>query len=114
MDWHQRCALLCTFHLLSPWRYLQVRHSRVLSSALLLTVNSTTSLLATGVVGIVYVLYQRPCISKLTPVSYRMFLATIPAVLWIDKLGRKPVLISGAFLMATYALCASSTALPFF
>jgi sugar porter (SP) family MFS transporter len=40
------------------------------------------SLLATGVVGIV------------------MFLATIPAVLWVDKLGRKPVLISGAFLMA--------------
>ncbi|KAI0775288.1 general substrate transporter [Trametes elegans] len=43
---------------------------------------STNSLLATGVVGIV------------------MFLATIPAVIWVDKLGRKPVLISGAFLMA--------------
>ncbi|KAG6820960.1 hypothetical protein H0H93_009196 [Arthromyces matolae] len=42
---------------------------------------NTTSLLATGVVGIV------------------MFLATIPAVLWVDQLGRKPVLISGAFLM---------------
>jgi len=40
------------------------------------------SLLATGVVGIV------------------MFLATIPAVIWIDQIGRKPVLISGAFLMA--------------
>jgi sugar porter (SP) family MFS transporter len=43
---------------------------------------NTTSLLATGVVGIV------------------MFLATIPAVIWVDKVGRKPVLISGAFLMA--------------
>ncbi|KAF9468048.1 general substrate transporter [Collybia nuda] len=40
------------------------------------------SLLATGVVGIA------------------MFLATIPAVLWVDQVGRKPVLISGAFLMA--------------
>ncbi|RDB25793.1 MFS glucose transporter mfs1 [Hypsizygus marmoreus] len=40
------------------------------------------SLLATGVVGVA------------------MFLATIPAVLWVDQLGRKPVLISGAFLMA--------------
>lgn len=43
---------------------------------------NTTNLLATGVVGIV------------------MFLATIPAVIWVDKVGRKPVLISGAFLMA--------------
>lgn len=45
--------------------------------------SNTTSLLATGVVGIV------------------MWLATIPAVLWIDKLGRKPVLIVGAIGMAT-------------
>ncbi|KAH7925500.1 general substrate transporter [Leucogyrophana mollusca] len=43
---------------------------------------NATSLLATGVVGIV------------------MFLATIPAVIWVDKVGRKPVLVSGAFLMA--------------
>ncbi|KNZ81887.1 Quinate permease [Termitomyces sp. J132] len=50
--------------------------------ALSLTGN-TISLLATGVVGIA------------------MFLATIPAVLWVDQLGRKPVLISGAFLMGT-------------
>ncbi|KAA8904310.1 hypothetical protein TRICI_005536 [Trichomonascus ciferrii] len=41
----------------------------------------TTSLLASGVVGVV------------------MFLATIPAVLWVDQVGRKPVLISGALLM---------------
>ncbi|KAF2999923.1 hypothetical protein E8E13_008964 [Curvularia kusanoi] len=39
---------------------------------------NTTSLLATGVVGIV------------------MFLATIPAVLYIDRVGRKPVLSIGA------------------
>ncbi|KAG7089541.1 hypothetical protein E1B28_011214 [Marasmius oreades] len=43
---------------------------------------TTISLLATGVVGIA------------------MFLATIPAVIWVDQLGRKPVLVSGAFLMA--------------
>ncbi|TFY82254.1 hypothetical protein EWM64_g1754 [Hericium alpestre] len=43
---------------------------------------STLSLLATGVVGIV------------------MFLMTIPAVIWVDKVGRKPVLVSGAFIMA--------------
>jgi len=42
---------------------------------------TTTSLLASGVVGIV------------------MFLGTIPAVLWVDQLGRKPVLISGALFM---------------
>ncbi|OCH94351.1 general substrate transporter [Obba rivulosa] len=45
-------------------------------------VGSKNSLLATGVVGIV------------------MFLATIPAVIWVDKVGRKPVLVSGAFIMA--------------
>ena len=42
------------------------------------TSSNTTSLLATGVVGIA------------------MFLATIPAVLFIDQLGRKPVLIAGS------------------
>jgi sugar porter (SP) family MFS transporter len=45
-------------------------------------VGNANSLLATGVVGIA------------------MFLATIPAVIYIDQLGRRPVLISGAFLMA--------------
>ena len=29
-----------------------------------------------------------------------MFVATLPAVLWVDNMGRKPILISGAFLMA--------------
>ncbi|KIY71511.1 general substrate transporter [Cylindrobasidium torrendii FP15055 ss-10] len=43
---------------------------------------NTVSLLATGVVGIA------------------MFLATIPAVIWVDQLGRKPVLVVGAFWMA--------------
>jgi len=41
----------------------------------------TTSLLASGVVGIV------------------MFIATIPAVLWVDRWGRKPTLIVGAIGM---------------
>ncbi|KAL3481200.1 general substrate transporter [Aspergillus californicus] len=45
--------------------------------------NNTTSLLATGVVGIA------------------IFLATIPAVIWVDRLGRKPVLIVGAIGMAS-------------
>ena len=40
-------------------------------------------MLATGVVGIA------------------MFLATIPAVMYVDKLGRKPVLVVGAIGMAT-------------
>lgn len=43
---------------------------------------NTITLLATGVVGVV------------------MFLATIPAILYVDKLGRKPVLIVGAIGMA--------------
>ncbi|KAI0777078.1 general substrate transporter [Irpex lacteus] len=43
---------------------------------------NSVSLLATGVVGIV------------------MFLATIPAVIWVDNAGRKPILVSGAFIMA--------------
>lgn len=45
--------------------------------------SNTVSLLATGVVGIV------------------MFIATIPSVLYIDKLGRKPILAIGAIGMAT-------------
>lgn len=45
--------------------------------------STETSLLATGVVGIV------------------MFVATIPAVLYVDRLGRKPVLAVGAVGMAT-------------
>lgn len=44
--------------------------------------SNTTNLLATGVVGIV------------------MFIATIPAVMYIDQLGRKPVLFVGALGMA--------------
>lgn len=45
----------------------------------------TISLLASGVVGIV------------------MFLGTIPSVLWIDQVGRKPTLISGAIIMGVSA-----------
>lgn len=44
--------------------------------------SNTVSLLATGVVGIA------------------MFLATIPAVMYVDRLGRKPILIAGALGMA--------------
>jgi sugar porter (SP) family MFS transporter len=42
---------------------------------------NTLALLATGVVGIT------------------MFIATIPSVIWVDSVGRKPILISGAFIM---------------
>ena len=45
--------------------------------------STTISLLATGVVGIA------------------MWLATMPAVAYVDKLGRKPILIVGAIGMAT-------------
>ena len=45
--------------------------------------STTTALLATGVVGIV------------------MFIFTIPSVLWIDRIGRRPVLTIGAIGMAT-------------
>jgi sugar porter (SP) family MFS transporter len=44
--------------------------------------SNSVSLLATGVVGVV------------------MLIATLPAVLYIDKIGRKPILIGGAFGMA--------------
>src|ERR1700733_6321462 len=57
---------------------------------------SAISLLATGVVGIVYE-FMLAAVVELT--INRMFLATIPAVIWVDQLGRKPVLVSGAFLM---------------
>jgi MFS family permease len=46
--------------------------------------DNTTSLLASGVVGVL------------------IFLFTIPAVLYVDRLGRKPILIVGAIGMATW------------
>lgn len=45
--------------------------------------STTVSLLATGVVGIA------------------MWVATMPAVVYVDKVGRKPILIAGAIGMAT-------------
>ncbi|KAI0011838.1 general substrate transporter [Xylariaceae sp. FL0662B] len=44
--------------------------------------SNSTSLLATGVVGVV------------------MLLATIPTLIWVDKFGRKPILVIGALGMA--------------
>jgi MFS family permease len=46
--------------------------------------DNTTSLLASGVVGVL------------------IFLFTVPAVLYVDMLGRKPILIIGAIGMATW------------
>ena len=45
--------------------------------------SQTVSLLATGVVGIV------------------MLIATVPAILYVDKMGRKPLLMGGALAMGT-------------
>ncbi|KAJ7931540.1 hypothetical protein B0H13DRAFT_2247595 [Mycena leptocephala] len=59
--------------------------------------------------GINAILYYAPAIFKSLGLTGNaisllatgtMFLATIPAVIYVDQLGRKPVLISGAFLMA--------------
>jgi len=62
---------------------------------------SSVSLLATGVVGIAWVRYSGKW-SGIFNQSIRMLLAIIPAVLVIDQLGRRPVLISGAFLMGMW------------
>jgi MFS family permease len=62
---------------------------------------NTTSLLATGVVGIVSHSPLQTSHDKQTnsAPSQVMFIATIPAVLYIDRLGRKPVLAVGALGM---------------
>src|ERR1700753_1508640 len=54
--------------------------------------SNTVSLLATGVVGIV------------------MFIATIPAVIYVDKLGRKPILVIGAIGMGACHLVIAGVA----
>lgn len=78
---HQRHQLLRV----SQFEYHRARltqpHSPYIFDAMKLAGN-TTSLLATGVVGIVE------------------FVFTIPAVLWVDQIGRKKILIAGAIGMA--------------
>jgi hypothetical protein len=56
--------------------------------------SNDVSLLATGVVGVV------------------MFIATIPAVMWVDSWGRKPTLIIGAIGMAVCHIIIVSLAFP--
>ncbi|KAK6455969.1 putative sugar transporter, high affinity [Scheffersomyces xylosifermentans] len=78
----KRVAVACLIMTFQQWTGVNfiLYYAPFIFSSLGLS-GTTTSLLASGVVGIV------------------MFLATIPAVLWVDKLGRKPVLISGAIIM---------------
>ncbi|KAF7327805.1 General substrate transporter [Mycena kentingensis (nom. inval.)] len=78
-----RTAVACLVMFFQQWTGINaiLYYAPAIFQQLGLTGN-TVSLLATGVVGIA------------------MFLATIPAVIWIDQLGRRPVLVSGAFLMA--------------
>ncbi|KAK6456457.1 putative sugar transporter, high affinity [Scheffersomyces xylosifermentans] len=78
----KRAALACLIMTFQQWTGVNfiLYYAPFIFQTLGLSGN-TISLLASGVVGIV------------------MFLATIPAVLWVDKLGRKPVLISGALIM---------------
>ncbi|KZT55151.1 general substrate transporter [Calocera cornea HHB12733] len=78
----RRTAVGCITMFFQQWTGVNaiLYYAPSIFGALGLTGN-TVQLLATGVVGIV------------------MWLATIPAVIWVDDLGRKPVLISGAFLM---------------
>lgn len=82
MDRHQRYSVLCPYCKFSACAaFLQIlTHSIQIFQEIGLS-GQTVALLATGVVGIV------------------MFIATIPAALYIDKWGRKPVLIVGAIGM---------------
>ena len=67
--------------MLSKIEYSQTRYFAPQIFAGLGIDSNTTSLLASGVVGVA------------------MFVATIPAVLYLDKFGRKPVLFLGAIGM---------------
>lgn len=64
--------------------------------------SNSVSLLATGVVGIAMFLATSKLATQppLRALSYHTNRAIVPAVLYVDKLGRKPVLISGAIGMA--------------
>ena len=76
------CSLACCMHSTDPPLGVNfiLYYAPFIFAGLNLAGN-TTSLLASGVVGVV------------------MFLATIPTVLYLDSWGRKPVLISGAIMM---------------
>jgi hypothetical protein len=56
--------------------------------------DNTTSLLASGVVGIL------------------IFVSTIPAVLYVDRLGQRPILTVGAIGMATWYVFDCCTTCP--
>lgn len=62
---------------------------------------TTTSLLATGVVGIAMWLATIPVSIFNTSTTTRANVVIYQAVMYVDKLGRKPILISGALGMAT-------------
>lgn len=61
--------------------------------------SNTTSLLATGVVGIAMFLATVSILPKLRTSLLNNL--QIPAVMYIDRLGRKPVLVVGAIGMAS-------------
>lgn len=82
VDWHQRCPLLRSEHLPGAGSHEYVDRHSFEKHLAYFDIDNTNSLLATGVVGVT------------------MFLTTIPSVIWVDSVGRKPILISGAFLMA--------------
>lgn len=65
---------------------------------------NTTNLLATGVVGIIEFVSKaqiEPAIGDCGLMSPPLQVFTIPAVLYVDKFGRKTILIAGAIGMAS-------------
>lgn len=81
-SWRQRHLVLCSYYLPEPWSYR--------------TCHPTSRNWCCWYCVSIFVTMDD---GRYSDGGVRMFLATIPAVLWVDQLGRKPVLISGAFLM---------------